>query len=154
MVKCLILLPKRVSTSFMIPGPLSSCTEFFFLPVCVWLHDIIRNYHEGMSIYSLGHKCCNTITFAPSPLWRYVNCLDQPISVKFDHVLELLLFFYTWLCKLLRARINLLRLLFMSLLSLIYTTPFNVEVTFMFMDWNAKSNWQKQHWRKGRGEEY
>lgn len=30
MVKCLILLPKRVSTSFMIPEPLSSCTKFFF----------------------------------------------------------------------------------------------------------------------------
>ena len=24
-------------------------------------------------------------------------------------------------------------------------TPFNVEVTFMFMDWSAKSNRQKQH---------
>ena len=78
MVKCLILLPKRVSTAFTIPGPLSSCTEFFFLLVCVWLHDIIRNYyHEGMSIYSLGHKCCNTITFAPSPpsMLRSHSCL-------------------------------------------------------------------------------
>ena len=24
-------------------------------------------------------------------------------------------------------------------------TPFNVEVTFMFMDWSAKDNRQKQH---------
>ena len=24
-------------------------------------------------------------------------------------------------------------------------TPFNVEVTFMFMNWSAKSNQQKQH---------
>ena len=115
MVKCLILLPKRVSTSFMIPGPLSSCTEFFFLPVCVWLHDIIRNYHEGMSIYSLGHKCCNTITFAPSPpsMLRSHSCL--------------------WI----------------GVQNATGRNPFNVEVTFMFMDCNAKSNWQKQHQRKG-----
>ena len=33
-------------------------------------------------------------------------------------------------------------------------TPSNVEVTVMFMDWSAKSNRQKQHWREGGGEEH
>ena len=32
--------------------------------------------------------------------------------------------------------------------------PFNVEATFMFTGWSAKSHRQKQHWRKGGGEEY
>jgi len=33
-------------------------------------------------------------------------------------------------------------------------TPFDVEVTFMFMHWSAKGNRQKQHRREGGGEEY
>ena len=37
-------------------------------------------------------------TWVQGCLWRYANCLDQPISIKFDHVLELFIF-TSWLCS-------------------------------------------------------
>ena len=40
-------------------------------------------------------------------LWRYVNCLDQPINIQFDHVLELLLSVLTiWPCSIACSRLK------------------------------------------------
>ena len=51
-------------------------------------------------------------------LWRYVNCPDQPITIKFDHVLESHHGHVALLCASIKVMLS---LLFISLSSLIYT---------------------------------
>ena len=75
--------------------------------MCITLHLRI-----WLNFYTIVPTRCDDMSIvwiSQSALWRYVDCLDQPIrkSVKFDHVLEFLFFRTSWPCKSLRARINL-----------------------------------------------
>ena len=66
-------------------------------------------------------------------MWRYVNFLAQPIRIKFDHVLELLLISHHGRVALLHASNKVkLSLLFISLSSLTYKAGINVKEIYRF----------------------